>query len=920
MSPSPVNRLALRLVAAALLLWPRYTRERDGHALLAALSEDLASSQLGGLRWAARIGADLVAVAWAGLSLRWRVALGGMRTSKTDWRGDVSLALRGVRRSPGFTFMVWLTLALGIGANTAVFMMVDQVLFQPPPFREPDHLLLIWNTASGATERLRIPAPDAGEIRDGVPSLSAIAFMGRAADGSLEAAEGDAAVHVRVAPVTPNFFPLLGAEAFSGRLLGPTDGDVPPGADQATSPTVVVLSHETWIRILGGDPDAVDREIRLNGRPATVVGVLPAGFRVPMPPGTGMGGNVDVWRPLPTDLRSFQRPDGRRTDQDSDNTGAVVARLAPDAGLTRVRVELGFLADELATRVPEYATARIGFRAQTLWTDATQHLRGILRTLLMGVGIVLLITCLNLSTMVLARGAQRESEFAVRAALGAGRGRVIRQLVTENLLLFLPGAFLALLVATWIFSALSAFSPYEEGLATVSLNLRVPLIAGGLTLAVVFLAGLAPAARLASLERAGRTGSGFLRGGAHRSRARKVLLTTEVALSVTLLFGTFLLLKTAQGLKGADPGFDPRGALTFHLSMRIPGRYPGPRDRAELVRTIVARISNTPGVQEVGLTTLLPLSGRQWTRPYGLPGQPPDQWEGNLAEFRAITSGLFSALEIKVLEGRSFTAEEDRTEERRVVVVDEHLARRMAPRGSAVGLTIGIPLDGSEVFAEVVGVVGNVRYDRLDAESREVIYVPFRQEASREVSFIVRTNGDPATIAPAIRSTLTAIDPQLPIYDLRTLESYLDSAVAPVRFAGTVLGAFAVLALLALSMGLYGVVALEAARRTREIGLRMAVGARAPEVVASIMTSGFRLVGWGAVLGCVISILVLRVLKPSLYGTGIVDPWAWLIVAVCLGLVAGAACWLPARKAASMDPTTALRSDRSRRGMGGPGR
>jgi predicted permease len=801
--------------------------------------------------------------------------------------------------------MVWIILALGIGANTAVFRLVDQVLLRPPPFQDPDRLLLIWNTASGSDERLRVPAPDAGEIGDAVPSLAAVAFMGRIADGSLESPAGEGASHVRIAPVTPNLFAVLGVEPSRGPGFSLSAGEA--GAEGATPPGEVVLSHDAWVRLLGRRPDVIGRDVLLNGAPARVAGVLPSGFRVPMPPGTGMGDQVDVWAPLPSDLRTIQRSGGRRTDQDSDNTGAVVARLTDHATLAQARAELEFLTEELQRRVPEEATTRLAFEARILWRDATRHLRGILNTLLVGVGVVLLITCLNLSTLILARGTRRASEFAVRAALGAPLGRVARQLITENLILVVPGALLAVLVALGVFAAIAGASPYEIGPLEGGLDLGIPVLAAGITLGVVFVSGLAPALRLASREAAGRTGAGFLRGDSGAGRIRGTLLTAEVALSVTLLFGTFLLLKTARELRTANPGFEPRGVMTFHLSMRVPGRYPGPADRAELARTVVDRLSALPGVESVGLTTLLPLAGRQWTQPYGLPGQSPQEWDGNRAEFRAVTSGFFSALGVRLVDGRSFTAQEDRTEERRVVLVDERLAERIAPGGSAVGLTLGIPLDGSEVTAQVVGVVENVRYDRLDADGREVVYVPYRQEASREVSFVVRTTGDPAALAPAIRATLRSIDPQLPVYDLRTLGNYLDSAVAPTRFAGSVLGAFALLALLALSVGLYGVVALEAARRTPEIGLRMAIGADSHLVVGLIVGGGLRMVGWGAGLGCVLSGVGLGWVRPELYGTGLVDPWAWVVVAACMGGVAGAACWIPARRAASLDPTVALR-------------
>ncbi|HSR41797.1 MAG TPA: FtsX-like permease family protein, partial [Longimicrobiales bacterium] len=478
--------------------------------------------------------------------------------------------------------------------------------------------------------------------------------------------------------------------------------------------------------------------------------------------------------------------------------------------------------------------------------------------------------------------------------------------VVESAVLVGLGLAAGLLLARLALAAPHAWIPPElaphRGL---SLDPGASAVAAGLALVVALVCGLAPGLRVGALAAAGSGASGPARPG----RARRGLVVVQIALSVALVLGAGLLLRTVDALHATRPGFDPRGALTFRLSLRVPEAYRGPAQRAEFMRRVGAGVGDLPGVRAVGLVGVLPLEGRRWTQPYGLPGQPRTAWEANHADFRVATSGTFRALGTRILEGRGFTVREDVVESERVVVVDRILAERIAPGGSAVDAVIGIPLDGAPVEARVVGVVEAVRYDRLDADGREAIYVPYRQEASREVSFVVRTDADPAGLVPGVRRIVRELDPRIPVYDVRTLADYVDGAVASRTFALRLLSAFAGLALLCATIGLYGVVAFEVRRRKRDIGVRLAVGATRPEVVRTVLVSGLRMAGAGLFAGALLAVVVARALGSLVVAVDTADPTLWSGVVGLILVVTLAATWGPAVRASRLDPAEALRAE-----------
>jgi putative ABC transport system permease protein len=881
------ERIVRALFAALLLAWPARRRGSHGSAAtdtaLRLVGEARERGPMAGL---VELTAEAVSLVRSGLRLRREDIVSKTKGWTMGWMGDTRFALRTLRRSPGFAGAAVITLALGIGANAAVYSLVDAILLRPPPYDHPEELVVVWSSLPGSRERVPVAGPDAAVVAARSRALTEVAFTIRGVDGALGMA------------------PQLGRtfEASDGPSGISTEGDAAPPA--------VVLADDAWHSIFAADPGVVGREIRVNGFPATVIGVMPPAFTLALAPGAGVVTDVDAWVPLQVPLTSFHRNDGRLLDQDSDNTGVVVARLTPGSTLGDAQKEADRIAAELRTEVPTYAEAGLGFDVRPLGSDATEHARPVLLALLGGVALVLLVACLNVATLLLARGAARGRELAIRASLGADRRRLVRQLLVESGMLAGLGLVGAVLLGTAAVRGLAILAPASLAPAGgLALDSRAVGIAAVLAVAAVLAFGLAPAfSPLQSGSERAALAEGSPSAGARR-RSRRALVAGEVALSAVLVLCTGLFLRTVSALGDVDPGFQADGALTFRVSLRTPDRYRSPAYRAEVMHRIRADLGDLPGVRSVGLVGVLPLEGDRWTQPYGLPGQSRSEWGSSRADFRVVTSGAFEALGTRVLRGRGFTAREDLYEDERVVVVDEKLAARIAPNGSALGAVIGIPLDGSAVDARVVGVVEHIRYDHLDADGREAVYVPYRQEASRDVAFVVRTEGDPASLAAAVRSTVRRVDPAIPVFDLITLRDYVDRSVAPRRFAFALLLVFAALALLCVAVGLYGVVAFDVTRRTRDIGLRMAIGASRPRVVGGVLASGLRLGAVGLGVGILLGGLVGRALEGMLYGVAVGDPLVWCGVIAVVAAVTLVACWLPALRASRLDPTLALRTE-----------
>lgn len=888
-----------------LLAWPARHRRTRGRQLVETALDLIGDHRAEGLlRVARELAAEALDLLVAGFGLRMDEIRRSIRAGVADLFRDTRLAVRVLGRRPGFTLVASLTLALGIGANGVVFSWARGVLLDRPPYDRPDELVVIWNRLPGADERIPVAGPDAAVLAERLTSLRSVAFSVRGVDGSIASSSGQPARHARIAEVTSNFFEVLGTPPALGRVFD--EGD---GPDGSPSLPPVVLSDLAWRTAFDADPEIVGREVRLNGLPALVIGVMPTEFELAVSPDAGVVTDVDAWLPLSVSLGSLHRSDDRIIDQDSDNTGVVIGRLAPDGDMGRVSEQLRRIETELGDEVPTYATAGLGFTAAPLLDDAVAHARPLLVALVAGVALVLIVACMNIAGLLSVRGIARAHELAVRTALGAERMRLVRQLTVEGLVLVGLGLIGALALAAGLTSLLGSVVPptlaAEGGVELDGATLFVTAVVAG---SVAVVAGVLPGVRTGAPPRRALEATPA-RSGYGPSPARTALVAAQIALSVVLLLSAGLFLRTVTALEATGPGFLPSNALTFRVSLRLAGQYGSPAERARLMRTVEDRLVDLPQVRSVGVVGVLPLGGGRWTQGYGLPGQPEFEWQRNRADFRVATSGYFDAIGTRIVEGRGFTRDEDLNEDERVVIVDRILAERVAAGASAVDRVIGVPVDGAPVQARIVGVVEHIRYDRLERDGRETIYVPYRQEASREVSIVLRTVGDPASVAPAVRQTMLAIDPRIPVYALSPLQEYVDGAVAPRRFALRLLAGFALLALSSVVVGLYGVVALDVGRRKGEIGLRMAVGASRLDVLRSVLSSGVPPTATGLLVGIGLGAGVAHAIDGLLFGVSGSDPMVWGSVIAVVLLATLAASAIPAFRASALSPTEALRAD-----------
>lgn len=841
----------------------------------------------------------------------WRLALASIAATRSrPWPGrfrslsavghELRIAVRGATRRPAFTAVAAGTLALGIGATTVVFSLVHAVLLRPLPYRSPESLALIWQRfATAASDRRPVPAMDILDLERQTTLFEGFAAVRRPIGATLGGT--DLPQHVTLSRSSTDLFRLLGIEPLLGRTF--TDRDLATGDDDAFA---VMLSHQVWQRVYGGDSTVLNRRVFVSGRAATVAGILPPGFRLILPPDIGMPEAIDAWIPMSPESGRGIRETQRLRDQDSDDTGAVVARLRAGTSLSAARAELDAVAGRLREAVPFYREAGMRFEAFPMHADVTVAARPILTALMGAVGLVLLIACVNVANLMLGRAAYRRREMALRVALGASRTRLIGQLLTEAAVIGAAGAALGLALAAFGLDLFAAYRPaWLPAGQAISLSPAVLGFAIGITALAVVAFGLLPA--LGASPAAGRVH--VRAGGERRGGMRMALVAVEIALSMALLVGTGLLLRTAARLAAVDPGFDAAGVLVFDLTLRNNDRYRGPADRGAFVRSLVSQLRSLPGIEHAALVSRPPLSGRVWTTEYGRDGQPVEQWPANEANLRMITGEFFDAMDIQLVAGRTFGPEDDR-QDRRVAIIDRAMADRLGLGAAAVGARLGFPVDGERVWGEIVGVVDNVRYESLAGEIRETIYVPYRHEASRDISVVVRTDaGDPGVLSAEVRRIVGTLDPMVPVHGLRPLAADVRNATAPIRATLLALAGFAFAALLLAAIGLYGVVSFHVARRRHEIGVRLALGARPTSVIRLVVGQGLMAATIGIAGGSVIAVALGSGMRELVYGTTLLDPATFAAVASLIFLVALLASYLPARRASRVDPVTTLRPD-----------
>jgi len=800
------------------------------------------------------------------------------------FRRDLVLAVRMLRRRPAFTGLAVTVLALAIGANTAIFSVVEGVLLRAPAFEDPGRLVFVWEAR-----------PAQNQIRNVVASYNyarwrerATSFIGIAAftHSRVNLTGGGDPEQLDAARATGNLFAVLGVRPFLGRALA--DEDSRPQAAP-----VVVLSEGFWRRRFAADPGIVGRSLVLDGRPTTVVGVMPQSFQLPA--------GKAAWLPLTLDQELRDSWRGRWL--------TVVARLGPETTLAQARDEMARLHEDLARELPAYNT---GWTTNvfSLPADLVRDVRPALTVLMGAVSLLLLVACANVANLLLARALSREREVAIRSALGASPGRLVRQLLAESLLLGVLGGVAGLLLGAWLLQGLLALLPAEVRLvAHVGLNPAVLAFTAAVSLASAILFGLVPALQQArpSLVPALKEG-GQTRGASHaRRRLKAALVVSEIALALVLTAGTGLLLRSFWRLANVDPGFRPQGVLTVPVG--LPDRtYPTAERQAAFIREAVARASRLPGVEAAAAMSATPLGGGGSATRFRVLDRPvPPRGEEPSTNVRIVTPGLFRTLAIPLLAGRDFD-ERDVAGRPAVVVVSRGLAREFWPDKNPLGQRVSLSWDGW-TEAEVVGVVGNVRFNTLDRDMPRVMYWPQAQLANAFMALLVRTSGPPLSLVPAMRQELAALDRDLPPGRFRTLDEVAAGSLDQPRFLLRLLAAFALVALALAAVGVYGVMSYTVGERIPEVGVRLAIGASPADIVRLILGEGLALGAAGIAIGLVLTAAGAGALGTLLYEVPPRDPVSLAAVAALLLLATLAAAWLPARRAARTDPLKALRAE-----------
>jgi len=809
---------------------------------------------------------------------------------------DVRYAWRGLRRSPGFTTVTILTLALGIGANTAIFSVVRAMLLAPLPYRDSSRLVFVWSDMTMAGyPRAPLSAPELKDLRD--RSTLFTSFGSIWATTAALTGDGDPE-QLRVGLVSTNFFSaVLGVDAAFGRTFAVDD-------ESQTAPRTILLGWPLWQRRFGGDPAVVGRAIQVNGQPATVVGVMPADFRLLMPPDAAVPDDLQAWVLL-NPQAIIRGPRGQQYLR-------VVGRMKPGVTVEQAREEIDGIAAAISSQFTEYGAKGRVFTTVGLQADGVRHIRPVLLALFGGVAILLLIACVNVAALLVARAASRTRDTAVRLSLGAGRGRLIRQCIVEGVVLATLGTAAGVLVGRLGLQALLALRPDSlSRLGTARIDRAVLAFTAGTAVLWGLLCSLAPLVEVVrtnlvgAMQQGGRRAAGVL-----HYRMRAGLVVFQIALSVVLLVGAALMVRTFLQIQSVDPGFRSDRMLTFRIA--LPGnRYASADTFNAFGRQLQAELAAVTGVIGVGSVSHLPYDNLpNWGGPYvASPGA--DESTAVFSDHRAVSPGFFETVGARLVDGRSFTEDDDPRREA-VAIVDDQLARRAWPGERAVGKRIAADprSTGHPVhWATVVGVVRHMRHRSLLENLTDQVYFAERQIQRNPMAYVVKTTGDPAALAATVRQIVAKLDPQLPVYDIRPLDEYVTSARAAQRFATILAAAFAIVALLLAAVGVYGVIAYAVTRRRYEFGVRLALGARRWQVTALVVREGGWLAALGLVIGLVGAGIAARLLQSQLFGITPRDAPSYAAAILAIAATAFVACWLPARRAAAIAPIEALRTD-----------
>src|SRR5262245_41847400 len=801
----------------------------------------------------------------------------------TLWQ-DLRYGARMLLKYPGFTLIAVLTLSLGIGANTAIFSVVNAVLLRALPYPQPDRLLVL--TEKTRRGRIGVSYPNFLDWRERAQSFTEMAgFRG----ALLNLTGVDKPVRLQGRAVSWNFFRMLGVRPQLGRMFVEAD-------DRAGSASTTLLSHSLWQEKFGGDPAVIGKTISLNGNSFTVIGVLPAEFE--------FFRKDDLIVPLGATLSP---PDQGRGNHSGLN---ALARLKAGVSEAQAGAEMDALAAQLERAYPD---TNSGIRALTyrLRDRYTSDVSLTLWVLLAAVGFVLLIACVNVANLLLARGAERQKEITIRLALGAGRWRIIRQLLSESLLLAVLSGMAGLLCGVWMLDGLLKLTPdgVVAQLSQTRLDATVLLFTVGVSLLTGLLFGSLPAWQSArndlhaALKEGGRASA-----GASRERMRKGLLVAEVGLSLVLLVGSGLMLRTVRHLTQVDPGFATENLLTMQFNLPR-NAYPEPRLQA-FYNESITRIEALPGVRAAALTLSLPIDGSNWNSVFIAADLPvPPRADLPSSAFIPVSANYFKAMGIRLLKGRMFT-EADAAGKPAVTVINETLAARLWPGADPIGkrLKQGWPEDETP-WREVIGVVADVKLNGVDSVTPMQSYLPLAQESSRYLNLVVRSSGAPLNFASTVEQTIHSLDGDLPVFGVSSMDRLMGNAIAMQRLTMVLLLGFAVLALLLAAVGIYGVISYSVSQRTREIGIRIAMGARQGDVLRLIVGQGMKLTLAGVALGSSSAFALTRWMEALLFGVRATDPLTFAVIPLILTAVALLACWIPARRATKVDPMVSLRCE-----------
>ncbi|MGB9463576.1 MAG: ABC transporter permease [Candidatus Acidiferrum sp.] len=814
---------------------------------------------------------------------------------------DIRIALRAFARNPGFTLAAVLSLAIGIGANTSIFSVANALLLRPLSYKDASRLVILWNRSPGL-DILQdwFSTAQYLDVKNGHHGFDEVAIASGGNDNLTGEGEPERVGTIRA---SSNLFSMLGAQAAWGRLFLPDE-------DVTGRPATAVLSYGMWARRYGSDPRMLGKSITINGKTYEVVGVLPKSFSLPHEVLPTLYGpeQPDVFLPFPLGPRAAEV----RTHEDYN----ILGKLKRGVSVAQAQAEMDTITGRLRRDYPESYPPNGGltFGIVPLLEQVVGDVRRALLVLLSAVGFVLLIACANVANLLLSRAVARQQEIAVRAALGASRWRIIRQLLTESLLLGLCGGALGVILCLWSKNWIHALGIKSiPRLADIGIDGRVLLFTLLLSIFSGILFGLAPALRVSridlntTLKDASRGSAGTSAVWGRGNNLRRLLVISELALSVVLLIGAGLLIRSFARLQDVAPGFNPNNVLTLELALNG-HRYGDKQIIRNTYRQLWSAFEEIPGVAAAGGTTALPLSQAfAWT-PITVEGRTPLPGEKFLnADARVVGGKYFQAMEIPLRSGRFFN-EEDMDGKTPVVLVDEFMAGQLWPGQDAIGKRIHM-VESQEPWLTVVGVVGRVKHESLDSDPRIAFYLAQTQYPVRAMTLVLRSQGDPSALSPAIKKELRGIDPDLPMYSVRTMNERVTESLARRKFSMFLLGLFAGFALALATIGIYGVMAYLVNQGTREIGIRMALGATQRQILKLVVFQGMTLTVSGVVVGLAAAFVFTRLMRSLLFGINAADPLTFCSISLLLTIVALLAIYIPAKRAARVDPMLCLRTE-----------